>query len=129
MTRITAFPAQYRLTNANVREIEIYGYLTEEEAEADPSYVPGPLYEWRNFDFCVTLTDSRSYGFVASTPEFIREYMERENEDSFLAPGLVIVRHVDETSVIDAVETWLELGLHSQPGLEHYGVLQIRFDE
>ena len=132
MTLITTFPTKYPLTNEYVQEIEIVGYLTQEEAEADPGYPPLMLQvhqEYRNFDFFVRLRDGRSYAFVASIPEFIREYMERENEDSFLSPGLVIVRRIDETSVMDAVESWLRLGLHSQLGLEHYGCLQIPFDE
>lgn len=129
MTRFTTFPAQYPLANNYVQEIEVYGYLTQEEAETDPHYDPDMPGEFRNFDFVVRLRDGRSYTFVASIPEFIREYMERENEDSFLSPGLVIVRHINETSVIDAVERWLELGLHSTLGLEHYGCLQISPDE
>jgi hypothetical protein len=128
ITRITAFSAQYPLASNYVQEIEIYGYLTQ-EAEADASYDPDLPNEYRNFDFAVRLREGRSYTFVASIPEFIREYMERENEDSFLSPGLVIVRHINERSVIDAVERWLELGLDSRLGLEHYGCLQISSDE
>ena len=129
MTRITTFPIQYPLTNEHVQEIEIVGYLTQEDAEADPDYDPHLHQEYRNFDFFVRLRDSRSYAFVASIPEYIREYMERENEDSFLSPGLVVIRRINETSVIDAVESWLRQGLNSQLGLEHYGCLQIPFDE
>jgi hypothetical protein len=129
MTLITTFPTKYPLTNENVQEIEIVGYLTQEEAEADPGYPPLIQQEYRNFDFFVRLRDGRSYAFVASIPEFIREYMERENEDSFLSPGLVIIRGINETSVIDAVESWLRLGLHGELGLEHYGCLQIPIDE
>jgi hypothetical protein len=129
MTLISTFPPKYALTNEYVQEIEIVGYLTEEEPKADPGYTSLIRQEYRNFDFFVRLRVGRSYAFVASTPEFIREYMERENEESFLSPGLVIVRRINETSVIDAVESWLRLGLHSQLGLEHFGCLQIPIDE
>src|SRR3954453_19364619 len=129
MTRINVFPARYSLANAYVQEIDIHGHLTPEEAEADPYFDPDLQHKFRNFDFGVKLKDGRSYAFVASIPEFLREYMERENEDSFLSPGLVIIRQINETSVIDAVESWLELGLDSNLGLEHYGVSQIGPDE
>lgn len=130
MTRtITNFPARYPLTNEHVIEIEVVGWLTKEEAEADPNYKPQWVHEFSDFDFHVRLRDGRVYAFVASTPEFIREYMERESEDSFLSPGLVIVRDISETSFIDAVERWLYLGLGSHLGLEHYGCLQLADDE
>ncbi|HET9495027.1 MAG TPA: hypothetical protein VFR15_12420 [Chloroflexia bacterium] len=124
MPFITEFPPQYPLTREHVREIEIIGHLTREVWEADPNYDPELPLSFGNFDFHVTLRDGRAYGFVGSLPEYIREYMEQENEDSLISPGLVLIRRVDVASVLHAVEEWLTLGIGTRLGLEHYGVLQ-----
>jgi hypothetical protein len=121
---ITDFPPGFPLTREHVREIEIIGHLTREEWEADPDYDPELPLDFGNFDFHVTLKDGRVYGFVGSLPEYIRDYMEQKNEDSFLSPGLVIIRRADVESVLHAVEEWVGLGFDTQLGLGHYGVLQ-----
>jgi hypothetical protein len=124
MHTITEFPEQYPLTREHVREIEIVGHLTIEEWEADPEYDPELPVSFGDFDFHVTLKNGNAFAFTASLPEFLREYMERENEDSYLSPGLVLIRRLDVASVLHAVEEWLGLGLGTRLGLEHYGVLQ-----
>jgi hypothetical protein len=129
MTTITEFPPKYPLTREHVIEIEIIGHLTREEWEADPYYDPDMSPCFDNFDFFVRLKDGRVYGFEASLPEFIREYMERENEDSFLSPGLVIIRNLSRESMMDAVERVLHQGLGFGYELEHYGVLQTYPDD
>jgi hypothetical protein len=125
MPSITEFPQQYPLTREHVREIDIIGHLTREEWETDPYYDPDLPVSFGSFDFHVRLKDGRAFGFVASLPESVREYMEKENEDSYLSPGLVLIRRPDIESVLYAVEGWLGLGLGTRLGLEHYGVLQV----
>jgi hypothetical protein len=73
-----------------------------------------------NADFFVELKGGDSYSFLACTPDYAKCYMERENERSFISPGLLLVRDIAIDSLLSAVEECLATG-----ELTRIGVLQI----
>src|SRR4051812_45191691 len=98
MWRIVDFPSEYALTNELVEAIYGYSALSKEEETDDISW----QIDYRNIDFFVRLKDSHTYSFTAFTPEFVIDYIERENERSFVAPGLILVRDVNRECLIGA---------------------------
>lgn len=120
MVVMTKFPDEYPLSQQSVTKIEWYGALSKEEPGIDPEMAKFIDYRW--VDFCVTLNNGDAYVFTAGTPDFIKEVMERENMKSWLEPGCIVVREINQECILDAVETWLKQA--DTYGLDHKAVLQ-----
>jgi hypothetical protein len=73
----------------------------------------------QSYDYFVTLKDGRCFGFSAYTPEFLRDYMEREHDISFVDSGIVILSRVTLDSILDSLEKCLDLA--KDYGIEHFG--------
>ena len=125
MRIVTSFPEQYALVHQKVAELKLYYPLSEEDDDPDVmvSYEltkNGFKVDYRNYDFSVTLRDGRSFIFTACTPDYVRDFMEREGEISFVESGLLLVREVSLETMLDALEKCLEK--EELYGLEHFGI-------
>jgi hypothetical protein len=121
---MTTFPEKYKLVNKYVQELRLYYELPsdrqpQEDVMAPNQMTPAIIPEDRSYDYFVTLKDGRCFGFSAYTPEFFRDYMEREHDISFVDSGIVIVRSVTVDSILDSLEKCLYLA--KDYGIEHFG--------
>lgn len=77
-----------------------------------------------NADFFITLKDGSTYSFTAFTPENMRAYMQQEQTNFFMAPGMIIVHTINAVCILEAVEECLKRAVTGNNPLTHYGVLQ-----
>ena len=121
---ITIFPEKFKLVNEYVQELRLYYELPsdrepQEDGTLQNQMIPTILPEDRSYDYFVTLKDGRCLGFSAYTPEFLRDYMERDHDISFVDSGIVIVSSVTVDSILDSLEKCLCLA--KDYGVEHFG--------
>ena len=121
---MTTFPEKYPLVNEYVRELRLYYELPsdrepQEDGTPQNQVTPAIFPEDRSYDYFITLKDGRCFGFSAYTPEFLRDYLERENDISFVDSGIVIVSSVTVDAILDSLEKCLHLA--KDYGIEHFG--------
>jgi hypothetical protein len=63
--------------------------------------------DYRAVEFWIVLKDGRTFGFMAATPEYLRDYLDRENLLSFVSLGLLVVSQITEQALLDALENSL----------------------
>jgi hypothetical protein len=116
-----SFPKRYKLINKLVAGIHFYYALTPDDftQEERALYPKIDAAEYRYYNFFVTMKDGRGFGFCAWTPELVREYMNDQNEISFVNSGLLMVSEISIEALLHALENCLE----EAPlyGLEHFG--------
>jgi hypothetical protein len=124
---ITSFPAEFQLINEQVEELYFPhaigpdDYEPEEKAEVERMRAEGLVIDsdYRECDFWITLKDGRTFGFEAATPEFLREYMDREKETAFVSAGLQVVSEISLEVILKLVEECLSKAPYY--GIEHFG--------
>jgi hypothetical protein len=88
--RLRTFPRKYRLINQKVAEIRFYYAFSREEEDEnflrllDTGTVST---DYRGYELFVTLMDGRGFGFAACTPEYLRDYMDKHGERTYVDPG------------------------------------------
>lgn len=82
-----------------------------------------------NTDFFVRLHDGRTFLFVAITPENLRLLMDRDQEKSYLIPGMVVVSAITIDCILDAIEHWLPSSESDVGLIEEFGILQVRLED
>lgn len=125
MRAIKKFPDEYPLVCRSVEELRLYYPLSEEDEDSNAvvSYElmkDGFYVDFRHYDFSVTLKDGRSFVFTACTPEYVRDFMEREGSKSFVDAGLILVDSVNLGAMLAGLEQCLEK--EYLYGLEHFGI-------
>jgi hypothetical protein len=128
--RLRTFPKKYKLINEKVAEIRFYYAFSREEEDVEFLRMvdAGEVStDYREYEFFVTLKDGRGFGFAASTPEYLRDYMDKHGERTYVDSGLVIVGEVTVDTILEALEKCLE-GEGSY-GLEAYGYRQNRMGD
>ena len=110
MRTITTFSEQWHLLYEQVAEVTLISALSPAEHDAETLAEMAELginVDYRACELWMTMKDGRTFGFMASTPEYLRDYMERENQASFVLLGLLIVREMTEESILNALESSL----------------------
>lgn len=110
MRTITTFSEQWRLANEQVAEVTLIHALSPADHYAETlTWIAelGLNEDYRACELWVVMKDGRTFGFLAATPEYLRDYMERENELSFVSLGLLVVRQITEEAIMNAIETSL----------------------
>jgi hypothetical protein len=120
MQSISSFPPGYPLVDQCVRAIVLPHNLSEDLEAVGVASEQCPATDSGNADFFVETKGGETYSFLACMPDFVECYMERENERSFVSPGLLLVRDISLESILAAVEDCLQQG-----ALERLGVLQV----
>lgn len=107
MGAITEFSDDYPLIQHDVCKIVWYSTLSkgEDDRNSDPERPKRLDYRW--VDFSVTLKNGDVYHFTAVTPDFIKETMERDDMKSWMEPGCIVLRKINQECIFDAVEKWL----------------------
>jgi hypothetical protein len=124
---LTTFPTQFELINEQVSEIYFPhaispdDYDPEDWAEVEKLRSQGvPVdSDYRVCEFWITLKDGRTFGFQVATPEYLREYMDREKVSNFVSSGLLVVSEVSLDVILEAVEECLSQAPYD--GIEHFG--------
>ncbi|MFL5734779.1 MAG: hypothetical protein ACJ78Q_16605 [Chloroflexia bacterium] len=107
MRTITLFPEQFELVNEQVAEVTFVHALSPEDHDAETLAFmakEGLHEDYRACDLWIVLKDGRSFGFMAATPEFLRDYMERESALSFVLLGLLVISHLADEAILHALE-------------------------
>jgi hypothetical protein len=124
---ITSFPAEFQLINEQVAElyfphaISPDDYEPEEKAEVERMRAEGLNVDsdYRCCEFWITLKDGQTFGFAAATPEFLRDYMTRENVSVLAWSGLLVVSEISLDAILKLVEECLSEAPYY--GIEHFG--------
>ena len=119
---ITTFPERFMNVRDQVAELHLNHHLSRDEV--DPETLAemdrlGITEDYRIGDLWITLKDGRVFGFQASTPEYLRYYMDRERELSFVSSGLIVVSEMSLEAILHAIEECLSKAEYY--GLEHFG--------
>lgn len=109
MKTIKNFSPEYKNINKYVDSVVIPHLLRESD---------------QNIDLFVNLRDGTSYSFTVSTPDDIKEMMQRDGLYHFISPGLIIVKAINLESILSAIEECLKYVDNKSFPLDHFGVLQ-----
>ena len=107
MRTITTFSEQWPLLNEQVAEVTLLHALSAAEHDAETLAEMAELginEDYRACELWMKMKDGRTFGFMASTPEYLRDYMERENTATFVLLGLLVVREITEDVIMNALE-------------------------
>lgn len=85
---IRKFPEHLRLVGEQVAEVSFWQPLYEGDEEAFIAERwdltnEGFQITYDHYDFCVEMKDGRDFVFTACTPEWVRQYLQREDAISF----------------------------------------------
>jgi hypothetical protein len=69
-----------------------------------------------NVDLLLELVDGRRFSFTAFTPQNLARLIQ--DRQSFVSPGLLVVRQLSDEALVDAITDAVE------QGVEQFGVLQ-----
>jgi hypothetical protein len=124
---IITFPAEFQLINEQIAELYFIhaispdDYEPEEKAEVERMRAEGFNIDsdYRCCEFWITLKDGPTYGFAAATPEFLRDYMTRENVRVLPWAGLQVVSEISLDVILRLVEECLSEAIYF--GIEHFG--------
>jgi hypothetical protein len=123
MRTITSFPERFTQINDQVAELFLKHYLSRDEVDPEDlaQYAEWGIQEeeYRICDIWITLKDGRVFGFQPATPEYLREYMERERELAFVSSGLLVISEMTEEAILNAIEQCFSQA--PQFPLEHFG--------
>lgn|GEM_PF-4777429 len=111
MRDITVFPKELERVNERVAELTLKNPLSRDEQSTEGLELItkyGIEQDYRTCELVLQLKNGRAYGFMAATPEYLRDYMERENLPSFVVLGLLVVREMTEEAILHALETCLD---------------------
>src|SRR5207237_4213131 len=90
-----------------VAELTLTSALSREEHDAEELVFldeQGIVEDYRVCEFWVTLKDERCFGFAVCTPEFARDYMEREHLSELVWAGLILVSEVTLDTILATLE-------------------------
>ena len=117
---ITSFPGKYKFLNQEVAKLHLIhaispdDYDPKDKAEVEKMRAEGINIDedYRACDLILTMKNGKSYGFMPCTPEYIRDYLDREQERTFVVPGILPVSELTLETILEALEDCIERAPH-----------------